>query len=75
MTIEELRILIEELRALPKENEWTEFKENYYEPQLIGEYLSALANSACLENREYAYLVFGIEKRTHNKRCNKKRSD
>jgi len=66
MNIEELKLLIEELRALSKENEWTEFKENYYEPQLIGEYISALSNSACLENREYAYLVFGIKNITHN---------
>jgi len=58
---EELKILIEELRALSKENEWAEFKESYYDQQLIGEYLSALSNSACLENREYAYHVFGKE--------------
>ena len=66
MNIEELKILVEELRALSKENEWAEFKESYYEPQLIGEYLSALSNSACLENRKFAYLVFGIVNNTHN---------
>ena len=66
MNKEELKILIEELRALSKENEWAEFKESYYDRQLIGEYLSALSNSACLENREHAYLVFGIENKTHN---------
>ena len=58
-------MLIEELRALPKETEWVEFKKNYYDPQLIGEYISALSNSACLENKEYGYLVFGIENETH----------
>jgi len=65
MTPDELKNLIEELRALPKENEWTEFKSSYYKPQIIGEYLSALSNSACLENRDYAYLVFGIENESH----------
>lgn len=66
MTQKELEILIDEMRALPKENEWTEFKVSNYNPQIIGEYLSALSNSACLENKEYAYLVFGIENETHN---------
>jgi len=65
MEQKELEILIEELRALPQEREWVEFKENNYNPQLIGEYISALSNSACLENKEYGYLVFGIENETH----------
>ena len=37
--------LIDELRGLPAETEWLEFKRNRYESQQIGEYLSALANS------------------------------
>lgn len=61
----EFKILLEELRALPKEREWVEFKENNYNPQLIGEYISALSNSACLENKDFGYLVFGIENETH----------
>ena len=32
-----------------------------YEPQELGEYLSALANSACLAGQPRGYLVFGIE--------------
>jgi len=65
MNQKELEMLIEEMRALPKENEWTEFKDSNYNPQTIGEYLSALSNSACLENKDFAYLVFGIENETH----------
>lgn len=65
MNTEELSILTEELRALPQESEWVEFKQNNCNPQEIGEYLSALANSACLENKEYGYLLFGIENETH----------
>ncbi|MCE2435297.1 MAG: hypothetical protein J4F29_20610, partial [Candidatus Latescibacteria bacterium] len=34
--------LIDELRSMPTETEWLEFKRNRYEPQQIGEYLSAL---------------------------------
>ncbi len=65
MKKEELEILIEELRALPKETEWVEFKKDNYKPAEIGEYISALSNSACLEDQKYGYLVFGIEDTTH----------
>ena len=65
MKEEELEILIDELLALPKETEWVEYKDNNYNPTLIGEYISALSNSACLENKEYAYLIFGIENETY----------
>jgi ATP-dependent DNA helicase RecG len=65
VTQEELIRLLNELRALPSETEWVEFKLNYVRPKEIGEYLSALSNSACLHNKEKGYLVFGIENQTH----------
>ncbi len=65
MEKEELSILIDELRALPHESEWVEFKVNNTNPQRIGEYVSALSNSACIENKEFGYLVFGIENEKH----------
>ncbi len=58
-------ILIDGLITLPQESEWVELKVNNSNPQIIGEYISALSNSACLENREYAYIIFGIEDKTH----------
>ena len=57
--------LVNRLRNEPHETEWLEFKENHYEPQLLGEYLSALANSAYLHWKPKGYLVFGIEDKTH----------
>ena len=57
--------LINDLRSLPKETEWVEFKVNNYQPKLIGECISALSNSACLSDRPKAYLVFGIRDETH----------
>ena len=45
---EYLEGLLRELCALPHETEWVEFKEDNTDPQEIGEYLSALANSAAL---------------------------
>ena len=54
--IERERItLIDWLRALPTETEWFEFKRNRYEPQQLGEYLSALANAACLAGQPCGY--------------------
>jgi len=56
--------VIERLRTHPAETEWLEFKKNHFEPQLLGEYLSALANSACLAGRPRGYLLFGIDGET-----------
>ena len=36
--------LAHELRALPRETGWLEFKHNNAEPQEIGEYISALGH-------------------------------
>jgi len=56
-----LRSLVNELRKLPRETEWVEFKHNNANPDMIGERLSALANSAALEGKTNAYVVWGIE--------------
>ncbi len=57
--------LLHELRDLPKETEWVEFKVNYSDPQEVGEYISALSNSATLNGKANAYLVWGIDNETH----------
>jgi predicted HTH transcriptional regulator len=49
------------------EKEWLEFKLNRADPVELGEYVSALANSAMLADRDKAYLVFGIEDATRKK--------
>ena len=57
--------LTHELRKLPTESEWVEFKHNHAHPEDIGEYISALANSATLLGKSTAYLVWGIDDKTH----------
>ena len=57
--------LVREFQKLPKETEWVEFKINKYEPQEIGEYVSALANSAALLGKPFAYMVWGIADADH----------
>lgn len=58
--------LVHELRKLPVETEWVEFKHNNDNPKEIGEYLSALANAAALYGKSSAYLVWGIDDATYD---------
>lgn len=57
--------IVKELIAYPTEANWFEFKENWYEPNGIGEYISSLSNAAALEGQEYGYLVWGVNNETH----------
>ncbi len=65
MNTADLTALLDRLRAEPRESEWLEFKVTRLDAQPLGEYLSALANSACLLGKPRGYLVFGIEDGTH----------
>ncbi len=40
--------LVRELRRLPQETDWLEFKANHNAPQDVGEYISAPSNAAAL---------------------------
>ena len=59
-SMEYLESLVRELCKLPAEAEWVEFKLNNEKPDEIGEYVSALANSAALSGKAHGYLVWGI---------------
>lgn len=59
------RSLVHEFLPLPNETGWLEFKHNNTQPQEIGEYISALANSAALEGKTHAYLLWGIDDVEH----------
>lgn len=65
-TAEYLVGLVTELRKLPEEIEWVEFKQNNFNPEEIGEYISALSNSAALCGKTHAYVVWGIAGQTHD---------
>lgn len=58
--------LIDALRALPSETPLLEFKANNFKPDMIGEDISALANSAVLTERVCSYMIWGIEDKTHS---------
>lgn len=55
--MENIISIIEELRAYDTEREWFEFKENWFNSNELGEYISALANSAAIDGKKYAYFV------------------
>ncbi len=47
------------------EQEWFEFKENWFEPAQLGEYISALSNAAAYHSEENAYFIWGVNDKTH----------
>lgn len=57
--------LFQELRKLSAETEWVEFKHNNADPEEVGEYISALANSAALLGKVNAYLLWGVANGGH----------
>jgi predicted HTH transcriptional regulator len=64
--IDYLTGLVKELCKLPYETEWVEFKSNCENADEIGEYISALANSAALIGKVNAYMIWGIDDDTHD---------
>jgi predicted HTH transcriptional regulator len=57
--------LLAHLTAANRETEWVEFKLNDDTPEEIGEYISALSNSAALTGKRTGYIVWGISDITH----------
>ncbi len=57
----QFQILVRELTSLVRETEWVEFKHNKAISNEIGEYLSALSNSAALLGKPCAYILWGVE--------------
>lgn len=64
--MENLDKLIIELCKLPAESGWVEFKHNNCDPKVIGENISALANSAVIMGRSHAYMIWGVDDATHD---------
>lgn len=64
--MENLDLLVNELRKLDNENQWVEFKHNNYKPEMIGEDISALANGATLHEKNCAYMIWGVNDADHS---------
>ena len=65
MATEISEALVRSLAEMPTETEWVEFKRNIQEPEHIGEYISALSNSAALKGKPHAYMVWGVSDDEH----------
>ncbi|MEZ8847085.1 ATP-binding protein [Vibrio cyclitrophicus] len=63
-SLAQLQALLRELCHLPNETEWVEFKHNNADAPMVGEYISALANSAALLGKQSAYIVWGVDDKT-----------
>ncbi len=57
--------VVEDLVSYPTEEEWFEFKENWFEPRALGEYVSALSNAASMTGHFSGYFIWGVSDRTH----------
>lgn len=64
--MDNLDLLVKELCKLTDETGWVEFKHNNSDPKMIGEDISALANSAVLADRSHAYMIWGVADATHD---------
>ncbi len=58
-----LKAKLHELRDLPAELEWFDFKEakGGFDAEKLGEYFSALSNEANLKGQRCGWLIFGVE--------------
>jgi predicted HTH transcriptional regulator len=59
-------VLIDELLSGDSEKGCVEFKHNNENPDMIGKLCSALSNAARIEEKDFAYVVWGIEDETQN---------
>ena len=57
--------IVQTLPEYPREQEWFEFKANWFEPHPLGEYISPLANAAAYHVHDFGYFVWGIKDKTH----------
>lgn len=57
--------IINECLSYEGEREWFEFKENWFEKDQLGEYISSLSNSAAILGKECAYMIWGIKDFDH----------
>ena len=61
----QVKKILDELFQFSNEREWFEYKENWFEPVALGEYVSAISNAAALVGKEYGYFVWGVNDKTH----------
>ena len=61
----DIQSIVKELCTYSDEQEWFEFKENWFQPEALGEYVSALSNAAAFHHKSFAFFIWGINDKTH----------
>ena len=61
----DLKEKVLELCSYNDEQEWFEFKENWFEPVTLGEYVSALSNAAAFHYQENGFFIWGVNDKSH----------
>lgn len=64
--MENIEQLVNKLRSYKNEENWFEFKVSNFNPDMIGEDISALANTAAYDEKTCAYMIWGIDDKTHD---------
>ena len=65
MSTERTLALVHDLRQLPAETSWVEFKENNTDALMIGKLISALSNAARVADQPFAYVLWGVRDGDH----------
>ena len=55
--MKDMKSLVQELCKLTSEQTWVEFKHDNFNPEMIAKDISAIANAAVLEDREFGYAL------------------
>ena len=60
-----LKEIVLDLCGYSDEQEWFEFKENWFEQETLGEYVSAMSNAAAFHHKKNAFFIWGVNDETH----------
>ncbi|MFA5283433.1 MAG: RNA-binding domain-containing protein [Bacilli bacterium] len=62
ITEEQLR----EFLRMPHETEWLEFKTDWFQSNQLGEYISAISNSASMNGKKEGFMIWGVDNDSHD---------
>ena len=57
--------IVKRCLSFDDEQEWFDFKDNWFEIDEIGQYISALSNAAVMAGEPFGYLIWGVHDKTH----------
>ena len=64
--MDDINKILNECLSYDDELEWVEYKENMFVIDDVGQYISALSNSAAILGKPNAYIIWGINNKSHD---------